>query len=141
MTKPETLRAGLHHEFSYAVPLERTVPHLFPEAPEFAPMPEVLATGYLVGLLEWGCIQLINTHLDWPREQSVGTHISVSHEAATPPGMTVTVSVRLVEVAGRRLEFEVSAHDGVDTIARGTHQRHLITTDRFITRATAKSSG
>jgi hypothetical protein len=46
-------------------------------------MPEVFATGFLVGLLEWTCIQAVNPHIDWPREQTVGTHVNVSHEAAT----------------------------------------------------------
>ena len=81
------LQAGLRHRFTYTVPPHRTVPHLYPEAPEFTVMPEVFATGYLVGLIEWTCVQLINPHLDWPREQSVGTHIDLSHEAATPPGL------------------------------------------------------
>ena len=45
-----TLEPGLTHTFTYPVPPERTVPHLYPEAPEFAPMPAVFATGYLVGL-------------------------------------------------------------------------------------------
>src|SRR5262249_21520592 len=53
--------------------------------------------------VEWACIEALNPHLDWPREQSVGTHIDVSHAAATPPGLKVTVKARLVEVHGRRL--------------------------------------
>jgi fluoroacetyl-CoA thioesterase len=70
-------------------------------------MPDVFATGFLVGLLEWTCIRAINPHLDWPREQTVGTHIDVSHEAATPPGLTVTTLVELAAVEGRRLTFIV----------------------------------
>jgi fluoroacetyl-CoA thioesterase len=78
-----TLQAGLRHRFTYTVPVERTVPHLYPDSPEMAVMPEVFATGFMVGLIEWTCVQLINPHLDWPREMTVGTHIDVSHEAAT----------------------------------------------------------
>ncbi|MFI0450479.1 thioesterase family protein [Actinomadura sp. 6N118] len=134
-----SITTGLRHAFSYEVPPNRTVPHLYPEAPEFVPMPEVFATGFLVGLLEWTCVQLLKPHLDWPAEQSVGTHISISHEAATPPGLVVTAEVELTEVDGRRLRFEVRAHDGVDTIARGTHERFLIDTERFVQRAAAKA--
>ena len=108
----DSLKAGLAHQFKFKIPPTKTVPHLYPESESFRQMPEVLATGYLVGLLEWACIEALRPHLDWPREQSVGTRIDVSHLAATPPGMTVTVDVRLVRVEGRKLSFTVSAHDG-----------------------------
>jgi len=61
----------------------------------------------------------------------VGTHVDVSHLAATPPGLEVTATVRLVEVDGRRLVFEVEAHDGVDLISRGTHERFMINKEKF----------
>lgn len=135
-----SLLPGLRHEFQYQVPAIRTVPSLLPESPEFAVMPQVLATGYLVGLLEWTCIQLINPHLEWPAEQSVGTRIDISHEAATPPGLTVTATALLSGVTGRRLAFTVSAHDGHDLIARGTHERSIINAQRFAEKAAAKSA-
>ncbi len=115
----------------FVVPESKTVPALYPESPEFLAMPDVFATGYLVGLLEWACIMAIKPHLDWPDEQSLGTHINVSHEAATPPGLEVTTTVELISVEGRRLTFSVSAHDGIDKIAQGTHQRFVIDKDRF----------
>ena len=83
----ETLQAGITYEHRFLVSASKTVPALYPEAEEFLAMPEVFATGYLVGFLEWACIRAINPHLDWPAEQTVGTHIDVSHEAATPPGL------------------------------------------------------
>jgi fluoroacetyl-CoA thioesterase len=113
------------------VPASKTVPSLYPESEEFTAMPEVFATGYLVGLLEWSCIKAINPHLDWPEEQTVGIHIDVSHEAATPPGMEVTVNVELLEVDGRRLLFQVEAHDGVDLISQGRHERFVINKEKF----------
>lgn len=63
-----------------------------------------------------------------------------SHTAATPPGLTVTVQVRLDEVRGKRLSFSVSAHDGVDEICRGTHERYLIDTERFNAKVESKRS-
>src|SRR5581483_8771787 len=95
----------------------------------------VFATGFLVGLIEWTCIQLINQHLDWPAEMTLGIHVDVSHEAATPPG------VELTKVDGRLLEFAVEAHDGVDTIARGTHRRAIVDAAKFSARAAAKAAG
>jgi len=50
----------------FTVPSSKTVPALYPEAPEFQAIPEVFATGFLIGLLEWACIPLVNPHLDWP---------------------------------------------------------------------------
>src|ERR1041385_3881194 len=97
----DTLKPGLEFEFQYRVPPSKTVPAFFPESPEFQQMPEVFATGFMVGLLEWTCVQALNPHLDWPQEQTVGTHINVSHLAPTPPGLLVTARVRLVEVDGR----------------------------------------
>ena len=74
----DALQAGMTFEFRYAVPQERTVPHLFPDIEEAAKMPHVFATGYMVGLIEWACIQAINPHIDWPNEQTVGININVN---------------------------------------------------------------
>src|SRR5512133_3117500 len=125
-----TLAAGLKHEFRYLVPANKTVPHLYPESEQFQEMPAVFATGFMVGLLEWACLDAIRPHLD-PGEQSVGVDVRFSHLAATPPGFTVTVHVTLEKVEGRKLTFSLRAHDGVDTISEGTHQRFVIDPVRF----------
>ena len=134
-----TLQPGLTHEFRFRVPDNKTVPYLYPEAPEFQLMPRVLATGFMVGLLEWACIQAINPHLDWPQEQSVGTDVKFSHLAATPPGMTVNVRVKLEKVEGRKLTFSVKADDGIDTISEGTHERFVIDAAKFNSKMAAKA--
>jgi fluoroacetyl-CoA thioesterase len=134
----DTLRAGLTFEHRFVIPKSKTVPALYPESSEFTAMPEVFATGYLVGFLEWACIKAINDHLDWPAEQTLGTHIDVSHEAATPPGLEVTAKVKLIEVSGRKLVFEVEAHDGVDLISRGRHERFVIDKQRFEAKVAGK---
>ena len=136
----ETLRAGLEGVYRYRVPADRTVPDIYPDAPDFQLMPRVLATGYLVALAEWACIELIKPHLDWPREMTLGTHVDLSHTAATPPGLTVELRTRLEAVEGRRLVFAVSAHDGVDEITRGRHERHVIDAARFAARVAAKAA-
>jgi fluoroacetyl-CoA thioesterase len=127
----ESLAPGIAHEFRFRVTDAKTVPALYPEASEFQVMPNVFATGFMVGLIEWACIQMTIPHLDWPREQTVGTHIDVSHTAATPPGFEVTARVTLVEVDRRRLVFEIEAHDGADAIARGKHERVVIDKAKF----------
>ncbi|HYA43444.1 MAG TPA: thioesterase family protein [Syntrophobacteraceae bacterium] len=127
----ETLRPGLAVEFQFTVPEEKTVPFLYPEATELQIMPRVLATGFMVGLFEWACIQAVNPHIDWPREQTVGTAIKLSHLAATPPGLTVTVRGRLEKLEGRKLTFSLSADDGVDKISEATHERFIIDAAKF----------
>jgi fluoroacetyl-CoA thioesterase len=127
----ESLKPGIRFEHRFVIPISKTVPALYPESEEFAAMPEVFATGFLVGLLEWACIKSVNPHIDWPQEQTVGTRIEVSHEAATPPGLEVTVNVELIAVEGRRLVFAVEAHDGVDLISKGGHERFVINKERF----------
>lgn len=135
-----SLKPGIRYQHRFVVPSSKTVPALYPESPEFVAMPEVFATGFLVGFLEWACIKAINPHLDWPQEQTLGTHIDVSHEAATPPGLEVTATVELIEVDGRRLVFAVEAHDGVDLISRGRHERFVINREKFDAKIGAKKN-
>ena len=137
----ETLQPGIEHEFTIRITDSKTVPALYPESSEFQVMPEVFATGYMIGFIEWTCIQALNPHLEWPEEQTVGTHIDVSHLAATPPGLEVTAKVKLVAVDGRRLLFEVEAHDGIDLIARGKHERFIINKRKFDGKMMEKSKG
>jgi fluoroacetyl-CoA thioesterase len=134
----DTLKPGLAFEFSFPVSENYLVPHLLPGSPEFQQMPRVLATGYMVGLIEWACIKALNPHLDWPSEQSVGIHVDLSHSAATPVGLKVTIKGRLDEMQGRKLVFSMSAHDGVDEISRGRHERYVIDAGSFNARAEAK---
>ena len=136
----ESLRPGLSRTFRYRVPESKTVPRIYPEAPDFQMMPAVLATGYFVALAEWACIELIKPHLDWPREMTLGTHVDLSHVAATPPGLTVEVSTELTSVEGRKLVFAVRAHDGVDTIGEGRHERHVIDAERFARKIAEKAA-
>lgn len=135
----ETLQPGLTFEFRFKIPEIKTVPHLYPESQLFREMPSVFATGFMVGLMEWACIEALRPYLDWPREQTLGTHVNFSHTAPTPPGFTVTVSIRLKKIEGRKLTFSVNAHDGVDAIAAGTHERFVIDAAKFNEKIAEKS--
>jgi fluoroacetyl-CoA thioesterase len=126
-----TLKPGLESTFSFRIPESKTVPALYPESSEFQSMPAVFATGFMVGFLEWACIKAINPYLDWPAEQTVGTHVDVSHIAATPAGFEVTAKVKLIEADGRRLLFEVEAYDEVELISKGKHERFVINKEKF----------
>jgi len=133
-----TLKPGLKHTFSYKVPENKTVPHTYPESAIIAAMPKVFATGFMIVLMEWTCAELLAPHLD-AGEGSLGTHVDVSHLAATPPGMTVTVDAELVAVEGRKLTFKVAAHDGKDLIGEGRHDRVVVLWDRFNAKVAEKA--
>jgi fluoroacetyl-CoA thioesterase len=133
-----TLKPGLTHSFSYKVPENKTVPFTFPESPEIAAMPKVFATGFMIVLMEWACVQLLKQHLD-AGEGSLGTHVDVSHTAATPPGFTVKVDVECVEVSGRKVIFKVRAHDGMDVIGEGRHERVVVAWDKFYAKVAEKA--
>jgi fluoroacetyl-CoA thioesterase len=134
----DTLHPGATAQFSFRVPAEKTVPHLYPEAPEFKEMPTVFATGFMVGLMEWTCLKVLAPHLD-EGEGSLGVHIDVSHIAATVPGQTVTVVAECTKVSGRRVSFRVKAHAGIELIGEGEHERMIVPWARFVARVNEKA--
>ncbi len=134
----DTLQPGTTAQLTFTVPLEKTVPHLYPESADFSAMPTVFATGFMVGLMEWCCLEALKPHLD-AGEGSLGIHINVSHSAATVPGQTVTVTCACTSVNGRRVAFEVTAHDGVEVIGAGTHERMVVPWRRFVGRVNDKA--
>lgn len=73
-------------------------------------------------------------------ETTVGTHIALDHIAATPIGMTVTATATLTRHEGRRYEFSFSCRDEAGEIARGTHTRVAVTTERFMQHAQRRRS-
>ncbi len=135
----EDLTPGLTFQFEFKIPETKTVPFLYPESEEFQAMPKVLATGFMVGLIEWACIQFINKYIDWPNEQTVGIDVKLSHSAATPPGLTVNVRGELVKIEGRKLTFSIVATDGVDIISEGTHERFIVNAEKFIAKVNEKA--
>jgi len=125
-----SLVPGITHSHRFTVTEAKTVPGLYPESPDFVAMPKVFATGFMVGFIEWACLELLKPHLD-EGEGSLGVHIDVDHRAATPPGMVVTADVEVTEVDGRKVSFRVTVRDEVEIIAEGTHQRFVVDWERF----------
>lgn len=132
------LKPGLAFEWTYTVPSRATVPELYHDTAFCRDMPDVLATGFMVGLMELACTQGIMPYVDWPREQSLGVHVSFSHLAPTPPGMKLTIRGEVIEVDGRRIRFRVEAWDEHDKISEGTHERMVITPEKFNARIADK---
>jgi fluoroacetyl-CoA thioesterase len=88
--------------------------------------------------MEWTCLKVLAPHLE-EGEGSLGVHIDVSHTAATVPGQTVTVEAECTKVMGRRVEFKVKAHDGVEVIGEGRHERMIVPWARFVARVNEKA--
>jgi fluoroacetyl-CoA thioesterase len=133
-----TLKPGLTHRFAYKVPMNKTVPYTYPESPDIAAMPKVFATGFMIVLMEWTCMQLLAPHLD-AGEGSLGVKVDVGHLAATPPGLTVTVDCECIEVKGQKVTFKLHAHDGVDLIGEGRHERFIVPWEKFNARVAEKA--
>ena len=97
----------------------------------------VLATPALVAFCE-ECARLAVDALLPEGQQTVGTRIDLSHLAATPPGMRVTLRAELLKVDGRRLGFRVEAHDEVERIGEVEHERFIVDAERFRQRVAEK---
>jgi len=126
----ETLQKGMTFTHHYQVPIEKTVPYVFQESELFQTMPSVFATAFMIGLMEWACMEALRPFMD-EGEISLGTNVCVTHSAATPPGMRVEVDVTLVEVNGARTKWSIVARDEKDTIGEGTHERFSINGEKF----------
>ena len=97
----------------------------------------VFATPALIALLEEAAVNVLKPVLE-AGKTSVGTRIDISHVAATPIGMVVRAEARLAAIDGRRLIFDVVAHDEVELIAEGVHERVMVDEQRFLARVQQK---
>ena len=97
----------------------------------------VFATPYMVALMENAAVQAVQSALA-ADEGTVGTRLDVTHDDATPIGMKVWAEAEVTAVEGRKLTFAVSAYDEAGKIGRGSHERFVIKTDKFLARAQAK---
>lgn len=94
----------------------------------------VLATPMMIALMERTCRMSVKPYLE-DGQETVGTHVDVSHIAATPLGMTVRCESELVEIDRRRLVFRVSVSDAAGLVGEGTHERFIIDEDKFAAKA------
>jgi fluoroacetyl-CoA thioesterase len=126
-----SLAAGLSIVREVTVDRERTIGFMGEAA-------RVYATPMMVRDIEMTCRELLLPHLD-PGEDSVGTRVEIDHLAATLLGMTVRIEAKIAEVKGRAVQFEVSAHDGIDECARCKHARFVVDLKKSEERLAAKA--
>ena len=103
-------------------------------------LPPVFATPMMVLAMENAALQALKPYFE-PGESAVGSHVDVKHLAATPVGRLVTATARVTGVDGRRITFEVRAHDGEQEIGSGTHERVLIDMPRFLAQLAGQGEG
>jgi predicted thioesterase len=101
--------------------------------------PDVFSTPALGALVEKTAAEWVGAHLG-PDQMTVGAQIVINHTAATPEGLTVTATVSISSVEGRRIDFTWTASDGVDEVGNGTHQRFVVDRARFEQRLAAKAN-
>jgi len=115
---------GTEHEIQETVTPEMGAPHLGPAG-------AVLSTPSMIGLMEQCCLQAMQPFLE-EHENSVGTKVCITHDAALRGGEDVIIRTKLAEMAGRRYVWDVSAHSTDERkLGGGTHERAVIDMRRF----------
>jgi fluoroacetyl-CoA thioesterase len=97
----------------------------------------VLATPVMINVIEAAALNAIE-HLLPEGHQSLGTHLDVSHLAATPVGLRVTAIAEVLQIDGRSVTFRVEARDNFEVIGGGTHRRVVVSVARFDARIQRK---
>jgi predicted thioesterase len=127
-----SLQPGVTTVKHITIDRDRTISFMGEEA-------RVYATPRLIGDVEFTCRNLILEHAD-PGEDSVGMEVALKHLAPTLPGSTVEITARVTAIDGRKVTFEVSAQDEVDTVSAGTHVRFVVEVARTKERLKAKAA-
>ena len=98
----------------------------------------VLATPVMINLIEAAALSAIEQSLP-ENHQSLGTHLDITHTAATPVGMRVVATAEVLRVEGRNVYFKVKAEDEREQIGGGLHERVVVNVERFDERVRKKA--
>ena len=97
----------------------------------------VFATPMMAALMEAAAMNAVSASLE-AGQGTVGTRLDITHDAATPMGMKVWAEATVTAVDGRRISFTVNAWDEAGPIGGGTHERCVISNERFLARTNQK---
>lgn len=120
----ERIPVGAKGEATTVVRPEETVRHFHPA------MPEAYGTPFMIYLMEVAAANAVQSSMP-PGWVTVGVDVNIRHMAATPVGRTVVAKATVTSVSEKLVTFDVEAHDGVNTIGKGTHSRAPIELKRF----------
>lgn len=98
---------------------------------------KVFATPAMVALMEKAACEALKGALD-EGSTTVGTLVNVEHLSATPLNMAVNVTATVTAVEGRKICFDVEASDEVGLIGRGTHERFIVFSEKFMAKTESK---
>ena len=73
-------------------------------------------------------------------EDSVGVNVSITHMAPTLLGMEAEITVTVSVYEKRRVVFDITAKDALDTICKGTHERFIVDVNQTRERLKAKAA-
>ena len=100
----------------------------------------VFATPWMCALMEKAAWTAVAPALA-EGESTVGTKLNISHLSATPVGLKVWAESEVTAVDGKRIELKVAAYDEKGLIGEGTHERFIVTDQRFLDKAARKLEG
>jgi fluoroacetyl-CoA thioesterase len=134
MVDLSALRPGLQGSAEIVVGEEHTAPRVG------SGRVHVLATPVMINVMEAAALDAIERLLP-AGHQSLGTHLSVGHYAATPVTMRLRATAQVTRIEGRTIEFRVEAHDDKERVGDGTHTRVVVDVARFDQRVQRKLAG
>jgi len=128
----ETLKVGQTQARTVTVDRDRTIDFMGEDC-------RVYATPSLVRDIEQTCRDMIMAHTA-DGEDSVGVVVNVTHMAPTLLGMDATITASITEIDGRKVVFDITASDPLDTVCKGRHERFVVSVEKVRQRLEAKAA-
>ena len=97
----------------------------------------VFATPMMIALMEKTSQKSVKPYLEAGQE-TVGTHVDVSHDSAVPVGRKVWCESEVVDVDRRKITFKVAVYDDNGIVGQGTHERFIIDVKKFSEKLASK---
>jgi predicted thioesterase len=127
-----SLQPGVSRVNRIVVDQARTISFMGAEARTYA-------TPSMILDIEHTCRELVIAHAD-AGEDSVGMEVNVKHLAPTLVGMTAEITVKVISVEGRKVQFEVAVRDELDQVCSGMHTRFVVDKAKTVERLKAKAT-
>jgi len=126
----DSLVAGISTTAKILVDRDRTIGFMGDEG-------RVYATPWMVRDIEHTARDLLIEHLD-EDEDTVGTHVSVDHIAATVEGDSVEVTITVEEINGRAVSMSAHVKDSLEDVGIGKHNRFVVDKSKTFERLETK---
>ena len=94
------------------------------------PLPPVLSTPSMIGVMEWACFEAAKDYCEGD-EITVGTHINVSHRAPCGVGSIVVAEATLEKIDGRFHIYRCTAKVGDMLLGEGLIHRAFVSVGKF----------